>query len=482
MRLRFGNAMPGCLFSLGTIMDNDKTTLMSAKNAVRNLQDATVIKAPVGVLDEATHVFVPQDKTAISDPSDVISTAGEPALMLGDTIKNRFVLDKLLGIGGMGAVYRALDLRKQEAGDTQPYIAIKVLGEDFKNHPRALVTFQREAKKTQELAHPNIVTVYDFDRDGDLIYLTMEELRGQSLSDLLNSPDMLAVSLNDRLRMIHEIGAALAYAHSKGLVHSDLKPANLFVTEYGQIKVLDFGIARAINSQLYNDTFDAGDLGAFTYSYASLEMLNFEPPHPSDDVYALGLVACQILGGYHPYGGDDASRALLQKKAAKIPVVRNPFVKKVLLRSIALKREQRFTDAKTFVKKFKSAINAPRRILFTSIVLLTLVTANYGYLKSVAPEEILLTDLPIEQQQQYHNLLAEASTAMSFGDLQGVVVNVNKAYEIHATDEEIQETIEQVLSITQTNLQQAESDEQRQFYQQQMEVLKSYPAFADKIE
>ena len=161
---------------------------------------------------------------------------------IGDTIKNRFVLDDLLGKGGMGSVYRALDLRKKEAGDNKPYIALKLLGDDFKHHPHALITLQREARKTQELAHPNIVTVYDFDRDGDLIYLTMEELKGKSLDELLADSETI-LSLKQKLDILQQIAQGLAYAHSKGIVHSDLKPANIFITDKNIVKILDFGMS-----------------------------------------------------------------------------------------------------------------------------------------------------------------------------------------------------------------------------------------------
>src|SRR6476661_4572406 len=107
---------------------------------------------------------------------------------IGDTINGRFVLEECLGFGGMGTVYKALDLRKLEASDRKPYIAIKVLNVQFRGHPKSLIALQREAKKAQTLAHPNIVTVYDFDRDGSMVYLTMEYLAGKPLSQMLRAP------------------------------------------------------------------------------------------------------------------------------------------------------------------------------------------------------------------------------------------------------------------------------------------------------
>jgi len=104
---------------------------------------------------------------------------------IGDTINGRFVLEECLGFGGMGTVYKALDLRKLEASDRKPYIAIKVLNVQFRGHPKSLITLQREAKKAQALAHPNIVRVYDFDREGPVVYLTMEYLAGKPRSTWL---------------------------------------------------------------------------------------------------------------------------------------------------------------------------------------------------------------------------------------------------------------------------------------------------------
>jgi serine/threonine protein kinase len=354
------------------------------------MEDKTRLTPPNEMPTElATRILDPQEKTRVN-PS---VKPGKPDnneerfLLIGDKIKQRFILDSLLGEGGMGAVYRALDLRKQEAGDPQPYVAIKILGDAFKRHPRALITLQREAKKTQQLAHPNIVTVYDFDRDDDLIYLTMEELKGQSLSDLLKHKDKIAVlSFKEKTQLILQIAQALTYAHAKGLIHSDLKPANIFVTNEGTIKVLDFGIARAANQEGYQDNFDAGELGALTYSYASLEMLNAEPPHPSDDIYALGIIACQIFGGNHPYGDKPANAALKEKLYPDVPAVGNVLLRRLLLRSVALRRRDRVADSKSFLNGFYRAIKAPRRILIGITLILIMGIANYFYVQTIQVE------------------------------------------------------------------------------------------------
>src|SRR5690606_11537505 len=97
-------------------------------------------------------------------------------LSIGSVVNRRFVIEGVLGRGGMGVVYRARDLRKEETGDRDPYVALKVLSDEFRRDPRMAVALQREARKAQTLAHPNIATVYDFDRDDNIVYLTMEEL------------------------------------------------------------------------------------------------------------------------------------------------------------------------------------------------------------------------------------------------------------------------------------------------------------------
>jgi serine/threonine protein kinase len=189
-------------------------------------------------------------------------------------------------------------------------VAIKFLGEEFSRHPKALISLQREAKKSQQLAHPNVLTVYDFDRDGDRVYMTMEMLQGDALSGLKKITFAEGKEPSNET-LIEQMASGLAYAHENGLVHSDFKPDNVFVTTEGRVKILDFGIARIMDSAVQKDSFDAGELGAMTLRYASLEMLRRDSdPHPADDVYALGLIAYQLYAGSHPYGGRTALDAL----------------------------------------------------------------------------------------------------------------------------------------------------------------------------
>ena len=111
---------------------------------------------------------------------------GDPdAMNVGDTLAERYLLERVIGRGGMGVVYKAKDIKAQAAADRNPYVAIKLLNSDFKKHPEAFIALEREASKSQTLRHKNIVSIFDFDKDGDTPFITMELLEGQELAELL---------------------------------------------------------------------------------------------------------------------------------------------------------------------------------------------------------------------------------------------------------------------------------------------------------
>ena len=234
-------------------------------------------------------------------------------VQIGDVLKERFVLEKLLGAGGMGKVFLALDLRKQEASDRNPYVAIKVLKENLREHPSSIIALQREARKAQELSHPNIIKVYDFDRDGDRFFLTMEYLTGKSLDRIIRAEGFTSMPPAETGRIINAVGEALAFAHGNGFVHWDLKPGNIFITDSGRVKVIDFGLARAIKQPKQGDedatAFDVGSLGAMTPAYASPEMIETQTPDPRGDVYSLACITYELLAGHHPFGRMPATHA-----------------------------------------------------------------------------------------------------------------------------------------------------------------------------
>lgn len=231
----------------------------------------------------------------------------------GMLLKKRFLLEEVLGHGGMGTVYKTKDLRKVEAEDPNPYIATKILNQDFKDHPDAFVTLQQETAKSQTLAHPNIVTVHDFDREGDTLFMTMELLEGQPLDQLIRAQRNKGLPKENVWKIAKDLCAALAYAHQRQLIHADFKPGNVFVNTDGSAKVLDFGIARAASKEVQKHKFDAGQLGALTPAYATIEMVNDEPVGFSDDVYALACVIYEMLAGRHPYNNRSAFEAQQQK-------------------------------------------------------------------------------------------------------------------------------------------------------------------------
>ncbi|MFL6576158.1 MAG: protein kinase domain-containing protein, partial [Povalibacter sp.] len=134
----------------------------------------------------------------------------------GSIVKKRFVLETLIGKGGMGLVFAAIDRRKEEAQDTNARVALKVLNADFERHPQSFIALQREARKAQTLAHPNLVTVFDFDRDGETVFMTMELLKGRPLEALVREARGRGIAPAIVLPLIRGIAEGLAYAHRKG--------------------------------------------------------------------------------------------------------------------------------------------------------------------------------------------------------------------------------------------------------------------------
>ena len=336
----------------------------------------------------------PADKTRVAPPrqsSEIPGSLGAEPEKINVTevgehgiLKDRFVLESVLGVGGMGIVYKARDLLKVEAQDRDPYVAIKVLSEEFKTHPEAFISLQRESRKSQRIAHPNIVSVYDFDRDKDTVFMTMEFLDGNPLDELIRQYKSTGLPTDDAWSIIHDISLALSHAHSEKIIHSDFKPGNIFVTRKGTAKVFDFGIARAVAQVEHLDdnpddktVFDAGNLGALTPAYASLEMLKGEEPDIRDDVYALGCVAYEILTGQHPYNkvpADEAERQGL--KPRRISNIKK-YQWRAIEKAIAFRREDRMETVDKFIAGLKPKLKSSNRLATVFALLLSVVITGY---------------------------------------------------------------------------------------------------------
>jgi serine/threonine protein kinase len=351
-----------------TVVGDEDATVQAGGGAGAE-DDGTVRAGPAGD-DDPTEPGRAAKRPAAPPPKPPPAASGE--IGMGTVLKGRFVLEDKLGAGGMGGVFRAVDLVKQEARDRNPHVAVKILNENFADHPDAFIALQRESSRTQRLSHPNIASVYDFDRDGDVAYMVMELLKGDPLDKHLKQ-NKQGLDADEARSVIKDISSALAYAHAQGLIHSDFKPGNIFFTEDGTAKVFDFGIARAaaagtddviggagpVDVSEMDDTsgedktlFDAGKLGALTPAYAAIEMFEGRDPGPQDDVYALGIVAYQCLTGKHPFDRQKAPMAEAKGMVPKRPdgVSRREW--RAIRHALEFRREDRTPDAQAFLDEF----------------------------------------------------------------------------------------------------------------------------------
>jgi serine/threonine-protein kinase len=211
-------------------------------------------------------------------------------------INDRYELSKRIGRGGMADVFLARDVLLDRL------VAIKVLFPEFATDPNFVERFRREAQAAANLSHPNIVNVYDWGKYSGTYFIAMEYVEGRTLADILRSNKR--VTSKQAAEIASEVAAALGFAHEAGLVHRDIKPANILIGSNGQVKVADFGIARAMNAAAESHLTQAGAVMG-TATYFSPEQAQGAQPDPRSDLYSLGIVMYEMVAGRPPFTGEN---------------------------------------------------------------------------------------------------------------------------------------------------------------------------------
>jgi serine/threonine protein kinase len=241
-------------------------------------------------------------------------SVGEPKP--GSVLRRRYRIERLLGTGGMGTVFQVLDEFRLETPGTQR-LAVKVLHPAIVKRAELLAELRREFQSLQLLSHPNILRVFEFDRDGPLVFFTMELLSGAPLARILQARKLIPLELPQALGVIRDIGAALAYAHTRGTVHGDLNPQEVFITGSGESRVMSFGASH--KARQASQVADPEMTLPFSSSnYASCQVLEGEPADPRDDVFSLACIAYLLLSGDHPF----PKRTAIEAREAKLKLSR----------------------------------------------------------------------------------------------------------------------------------------------------------------
>lgn len=234
-----------------------------------------------------------------SPPEDVIAgmIAEEQAHSILERTLGHYKIQSMLGAGGMGEVYRARDTRLDRD------VAVKILPEHLAGSPEAFERFEREAKAVAALSHPNILSIFDFGTEDGVSYAVMELLEGETLRERLRGG---AIPWKEVVEIGVHICEGLAAAHARGIIHRDLKPENLFLTRDGQVKILDFGIARvkreiAPDAETLKKTATRPGTILGTIGYMSPEQVRGEPADAPSDLFSLGCVLYEIVSGKPPF-------------------------------------------------------------------------------------------------------------------------------------------------------------------------------------
>jgi serine/threonine protein kinase len=324
---------------------------------VRNVLDRVAIES-MATMPEAIDQDDTGDsftETTVIAPDSAENGSPQERLQVGTVLRDRFLLHERVAGGSMGVVYKALDRRLAEAEGFEPWVAVKVLSSKLARNGYALRALQQEAAKGRCLSHPNIVRFIDLDRDEDMYFIVMEWLEGRSLAAILDENRNKKIDQVTALDIVRQVANALDYAHRCGVIHADVKPANIMITPSGQVKLFDFGVARIRQQQhqLKKD-FDPGVLGAITPAYSSMQVLTGEDPTPADDVFSLGCLMYRMVAGHRVFGPRNAAEAAEQGMEPQRPPGITDTQWRALKKSLAYARVARFATPAAFVQALDS--------------------------------------------------------------------------------------------------------------------------------
>jgi serine/threonine protein kinase len=279
-----------------------------------------------------------------------VDMAGLEPVPLGTVINDRYRLIANQGAGGIGQVFDAIDLSQRD----EAHVTLKIVAVNLKHEPYALEALEAAVGQSRQLQHPNIVRVLDIGQYQERVFITMEPLRGRWLSGVVREARRTGMPFESAWPIIAGIANGLAYAHQRGVVHSDLSPHAVFLCEDGTAKIVGFGLINAVpasNESL--DVLDTLTLRAYTEAYTADAWAQQGTPHPADDLYPLGVMAYEMLTGAHPF--QRCSLAVARQKGLTYEPIAglNRRARTLIERCLSFDRAVRPKDGHTFVKRMR---------------------------------------------------------------------------------------------------------------------------------
>jgi serine/threonine protein kinase len=321
-----------------------------SENDDSQLIDVAAHREDLGICDAA---FVDETPTAQLLPGpQQLATPNEMGVELapGSVLRSRYVLENVIGRGGTSILFRAKDLHRTLSPDMAAnFVAIKLLRPEQCTDPRALTCLKREFQQMQGLSHPGIVRVFDLECDGAIWFISMELVPGQTVKTWIEKP----ASHTSALQIIRACCEALEHAHSVGILHGDLKPTNVLVTDDGTTKLIDFGSVPSLGS-LADARLDQTLVA--TPLYASPQILAGKSAERRDDIYSLACLSYNILsGGRHPFGGRPSLEDGRAKSAPTYVRAIPAGLFAVIERGLSAERERRPPSVREFLDDLTEA-------------------------------------------------------------------------------------------------------------------------------